>query len=64
MQKLKINYALAYPENELSQTLLGGNDAIPQTFVFDKNGKLVKKFVGFDNFVKADLDEAVEQAMN
>ncbi len=64
VQKLRINYALAYPENELSQTLLGTNNAIPQTFVFDKNGKLVKKLVGFDNFVKADLDEAIERAAN
>ena len=64
VQKLKINYALGYPENELSQMLLGSNNAIPQTFVFDKNGKLVKKLVGFDNFVKNDLDEAIEQAAN
>ena len=64
VQKLKINYALAYPENELAGTLLGSNDAIPQTFVFDKNGKLVKKFVGYDNFVRADLDDAIAQAAN
>ena len=30
----------------------------------DKNGKLVKKLVGFDNFIKADLDTAVELAIN
>ncbi len=43
---------------------MNGDDLIPQTFVFDKTGKLVKKFVGFDNFVKADLDEAVQKAVN
>ena len=64
VQKLKISYSLAYPQNELTDVLLGTNNAIPQTFVFDKSGKLIKKLVGFDNFVKADLDEAVEQAAN
>ncbi len=64
VQRLKINYALGYPENALSTALMAGNDSIPQTFVFDKNGKLIKKLIGFDNFVKADLDESIQQAMN
>ena len=64
VQKLKITYSLAYPQDELSKVLLGADNSIPQTFVFDKNGKLVKKLVGFDNFVKADLDTAIELAIN
>ena len=64
VQRLKINYALAYPNDDLAAALMGADNAIPQTFVFDKNGKLIKKLVGFDNFIKADLDEAVEQALN
>ncbi len=64
VQKLKIVYSLAYPEDALSNALMGADNSIPQTFVFDKNGKLVKKLVGFDNFIKADLDNAIEQAVN
>ena len=64
VRKLKITYSLAYPQDELTNALLGADNSIPQTFVFDKSGKLVKKLVGFDNFVKADLDEAVEQSAN
>lgn len=64
VQKLKINYALGYPNEDLANALMGADNAIPQTFVFDKNGKLIKKLVGFDNFIKADLDAAIEQAMN
>ena len=64
VERLKINYALAYPQDELSNALMGADNSIPQTFVFDKNGKLVKKLVGFDNFIKADLDTAVELAIN
>ena len=64
VERLKINYALAYPQDELSNALMGADNSIPQTFVFDKNGKLVKKLVGFDNFIKADLDDAIELAIN
>ena len=64
VERLKINYALAYPEDALSNALMGTDNAIPQTFILDRNGKLTKKIVGFDNFIKADLDEAIEQAIN
>ena len=64
VEKLKINYLLAYPDDELMRMLTDGNDAIPQTFVFDRSGKLVKKIVGFDNIVKAQLDDAIEQVIN
>ena len=64
VERLQITYPLAYPEDALSNALMGADNSIPQTFVFDKNGKLVKKLVGFDNFIKADLDNAIEQAVN
>lgn len=63
-ERLKINYALAYPEDALSNALMGTENSIPQTFVFDRRGRLTKKIIGFDNFIKADLDHAIEQAVN
>ncbi len=64
VEKLKINYVLAYPEDELNKILLGNDNAIPQTFVFDRNGRLIEKFVGYDQKVKIDLDEAITQALD
>jgi hypothetical protein len=43
VERLKINYALAYPEDALSNALMGTDNAIPQTFVFDRGGRLTKK---------------------
>jgi thiol-disulfide isomerase/thioredoxin len=63
VEKLKMNYTLAYPEDDLTDALLGGNSAIPQTFVFGRDGKLIRKIVGFDSEKKAELDAAVEQAI-
>jgi hypothetical protein len=44
--------------------LMGADSAIPQTFIFDRSGKLTKKIIGFDNIIKAELDEAIEEAIN
>lgn len=63
-KRLKIDYPLAIPEEELSRFIFGRETAIPQTAVFDRQGKLVKKFVGFDAQIKKEMDAAVEQAIN
>jgi thiol-disulfide isomerase/thioredoxin len=63
VEKLKMNYTLAYPEDDLTNALFGGNSAIPQTFVFGRDGKLIRKIVGFDSEKKAELDAAIEEAV-
>ena len=62
-EKLKVNYTLAIPEDALMQFIFAINNDIPQTAVFDRNGKLIEKFVGYDLTVKNRLDKAVEQAI-
>ena len=63
-KRLKIDYPLAIPEEELSRFIFGRETAIPQTAIFDRQGKLVKKFIGFDPQIKKEMDAAVEQAIN
>ena len=63
VEKLKINYTLAFPQDALTDALLGDDLAIPQTAVFDRDGKLIKKFVGFDEIVKLQLDQTVQDAL-
>ena len=62
-EKLKVNYMLAIPEDALMQFIFATQNDIPQTAVFDRTGKLVEKFVGYDISVKNRLDKAVEQAI-
>lgn len=64
VQKLKIDYTLAVPEDELTRFIFGNTDNIPQTAIFDRNGKMVKKIIGFDAQIKKELDAAVEKAVN
>ena len=59
----KIDYPIAFPDNELSRFIFAERDDIPQTLVLDRNGKIVTKIVGFSPAIQIDLDAAVEQAV-
>ena len=58
-----IQYPLARPDDDLVSLLFAGQDAIPQTFVFDRQGQLVQRFVGFGSDTGIYLDSAVETAL-
>lgn len=61
--KYKMTYSLGYPQPALMDFYLQGDDRIPQTLVFDRNGRLVEKFVGFDQEIKTNLDKAIQTAL-
>lgn len=59
----KIQYQLADPEDEtVSRFLL--SDDIPQTFVIDRQGRVVEHVIGFDGEVADRLERAVSQALS
>jgi thiol-disulfide isomerase/thioredoxin len=58
-----IQYPLAKPDDDLVSFLMSDSDAIPQTFVFDRQGQLVQRFVGFGSDTGTYLDGAVETAL-
>lgn len=64
VDQLKIDYTLAYPEDALTAYIFGQESAIPQTAIFDRRGKLVKKIVGFGDDIKRELDGVVEEAVS
>jgi len=58
-----IQYTLAKPDDDLVSFLMSDSDAIPQTFVFDRQGQLVQRFVGFGEDTGRYMDGAVETAL-
>lgn len=64
VQQFGIQYPLGYPDPEMSDTVFATNDAIPQTFVFDRHGKLLKHLIGYDGQAKAELEQAVQTAIS
>lgn len=62
-KELGIQYPLGKPDADLAALLLSDSDAIPQTFVFDRQGKLVRRFIGYDAEQGVAIDEAVDSAL-
>lgn len=59
-----IQYTLAIPDDDLINLLIADNDGIPQTFIFDRQGRLTKRIIGFGEDSSEVLRTAVEGALN
>lgn len=62
-REFHIQYQLGIPDAELAVLYTGEDDAIPQTVVLDRQGRLVKRFVGYDESVDQQLDEIVQNSL-
>ncbi len=62
-REFKIQYALGFPDQELGDLLLSDSDAIPQTFVFDRRGQLVQRYVGYGDSTAGELEQAIKGAL-
>ena len=60
----KIDYQIAFPDDDLRDFIFAETSSIPQAAVFDRKGRMVTKIVGFNAEIQKQLDEAVEQAVN
>ena len=58
-----IQYPLAFPDDELADAYLGDNQNIPQSFVFDRRGNLVKRFVGYSEQSGQELERVVQSTL-
>jgi thiol-disulfide isomerase/thioredoxin len=58
-----IEYPLGFPDDNLLDQYLTDNQDIPQAFVFDRNGELVKRFVGYSPTSGAELERIVKGAL-
>jgi thiol-disulfide isomerase/thioredoxin len=60
----RIDYAIAFPEDDLTNLIFADRSDIPQTAVFDRQGKMIAKIVGFSPAIQKELDAAVEKAVS
>ena len=60
-----INYTVGHASNEMFEAYLGTQqDAIPQTLVFDRKGRLIAHLISYDAGEAAKLDEAINRALS
>ena len=58
-----IEYPLGFPDDNLVDYYLTDNQDIPQAFVFDRKGDLVKRFIGYSSNSGAELERIVKGAL-
>src|SRR5207244_9710361 len=58
-----IEFPLAYPDDELVFTYLGDNANIPQTLIFDRQGKMVKRTFGYSAQSADELDRVLQATL-
>jgi len=62
-KEFSISYPLGFPDDDFVDQYLSDNQNIPQSFVFDRNGTLVKRFVGYDEGAGAELERLIQSAL-
>lgn len=62
-KELHIDYTLAVPDDDLVHFLLSDTSDIPQTFVFDRQGVLARRFIGFGPATADQMESAIQAAL-
>jgi thiol-disulfide isomerase/thioredoxin len=63
-RELGIQYPLGFPDRALTDLLLSDDQTIPQTFVFRRDGQLVKRFIGYQESTGAVLEKVIVEAVS
>lgn len=58
--EFRISYPLGFPDKQLTDLLLSDNSSIPQTFVFARDGQLIKRYIGYDDSMPGQLETLIQ----
>jgi len=60
-----VDYRVGWSGPEVAVALMQGRDAIPQSFIISRDGRVVKRFIGFNPLSTPDqIREAIQEALN
>ena len=60
-----VDYRIGWATPEVAITLMQGREQIPQSFVISRNGRVVRRFVGFNPIsTPPQIKEAIQEALN
>jgi hypothetical protein len=63
-RELSIQYPLGFPDKAVTDLFFSGDQTIPQTFVFGRDGELVKRFIGYEDSTEVELEKVISEAVN
>jgi len=62
-RELGVNYPLGFPDKTLTDFFLSDDQTIPQTFVFGREGQLIKRLIGYQKSSGVELEKAITTGM-
>ena len=63
VKELSIQYPLGFPDQALTDLFLSDDQTIPQTFVFGRQGQLVKRFIGYQDAIGDELEKVIQKEL-
>lgn len=64
VREYDVDYQIGWATREVAQTLMQGRTSIPQSFIIARDGRIVRRFIGFNpDTTPPQLKEALEQAL-
>lgn len=58
-----VDYRIGWATPEVALTLMQGRESIPQSFIITRDGKIMKRFIGFSPAIVPQLRQALEDAL-
>jgi peroxiredoxin len=58
-----IDYKIGWATPEVAVTLMQGRESIPQSFIISREGRIMKRFIGFSPAILPQLRQALEDAL-
>ena len=64
IREFAVDYQIGWAKREVAQTLMQGRTSIPQSFIIARDGRIIKRFIGFRPDLTPDqLKQALEEAL-
>ena len=64
VRQYNVDYQIGWANRDVALGLMQGQTNIPQSFIFSRDGRLLKRFIGFNpQATPAQLRQALEQAL-
>ena len=64
VREFNVDYQIGWAKPEVAQIMMQGRTSIPQSFIIARNGRVVRRFIGFNpDTTPTQLREALEQAL-
>jgi len=65
VREYEVDYQIGWATKEVAQTLMQGRSSIPQSFIIARDGRILRRFIGFNlQTTPPQLKQALEEALS